>query len=275
MVSVREFKFCYPSGKSVFNHAILGDTHIGNKGAHKNLVRRTVKWIEAYADTWSGSGDYIEAITHDDERRFDWSTLDRELATPKEQVAWVAEALEPIADKCLGLLRGNHEYEVERRRGFDATDRLAEKLGTEAWGYSAFLRFRFNRGQHRTKFDVFMHHGKTAARTKGGKINKLRSMDRIFEADVYCMAHVHDVEADVRPFLTVDQKLNIVEKRLLYVLTGGFLRGYVENMSTYVERGMYAPTTLGAIFLQFTPEKDVFPAVRAMEIPVAPKEAQP
>jgi len=275
MVSVREFRFPYKSRTTRFRHAVLGDIHAGNKGTHKELVHRTVKWIKAYADTWSGGGDYIEAITHDDERRFDWDNLDRSLATPKEQVNWVAEALDPIADKCLGLLRGNHEYEVERRRGYDATDRLAEKLDTEAWGYSAFLRFRFNRGSHRTKFDVFAHHGKTTARTKGGKINKLRSMDRIFEADVYVMSHVHDMEADIRPFLTIDQKLNIVEKRLLYVLTGGFLRGYVEDVSTYVERGMYAPTTLGAMFLEFAPEKNVFPSVRVLEIPVAPKEVSP
>jgi len=275
MVSVREFRFQYPSRTSKHIHAILSDTHIGNKGAHKELIHRTVKWIEAYADTWSGGGDYIEAITHDDERRFDWDCLDRNLATPKEQINWMASALEPIADKCLGLIKGNHEYEVERRRGYDAVDRLAEKLGTEAWGYSAFLRFRFNRGQHRTKFDVFIHHGKTAARTKGGKINKLRSMDRIFDADVYCMAHVHDIEADIRPFLTVDNKLKIVEKRNLYVLTGGFLRGYVVDMSGYVERGMYAPTTLGGVFLEFTPEKNIFPTVRAQEIPVMPMEVTP
>ena len=275
MVSIKEFKFPYKSRTSKHIHAILSDTHIGNKGAHKDLIKRTIGWIDEYADTWSGGGDYIDAITHGDERRFDWETLDRHLATPKEQVAWMADALKPIANKCLGLLRGNHEYEVERRQGYDAVDTLAEKLGTEAWGYSAFMRFRFNRGQHRTKFDIFMHHGKSAARTKGGKINKLRSLDRIFEADAYCMSHVHDVEADIRPFLTIDNQRNIVEKRKLYVLTGGFLRGYIEDVSTYVERGMYAPTTLGGVFLEFTPEKNIYPSLRAQEIPVMPKEASP
>ena len=275
MVNVREFRFSYPSKITRFTHAIFSDSHVGNKGAHKDLIRRTVKWIGAYADTWSGGGDYIDAISHNDERRFDWDTLDRELATPKEQVNWIADVLDPISDKCLGLLKGNHEYEIERRQGYDAVDRLAEKLGTEAWNYSAFLRFRFNRGQHRTKFDVFMHHGKSAARTKGGKINKLRSMDRIFDADIYAMSHVHDLEADVRPFLTIDNNLNIVERRKLYVLAGGFLRGYIEDVSTYVERGMYAPTTLGGVFLEFAPEKNVFPSVRAQEIPVMPREVAP
>ena len=214
----------------------------------------------------------MDCIVTGDDRRFDWETLDRELATPDEQVDWLSTELQPIADKCLGLLKGNHEYELQRRENHDYVKDIARNLDTEVWGYSAFLRFRFNRDRHRTKFDVFMHHGKTAARTKGGKINKVRSMDQIFEADVYCMAHVHDIEADVRPFLTVDNKLNIVEKRNLYVLTGGFLRGYIADVSTYVERGMYAPTTLGGVFLEFVPEKDVFPAVRAQEIPVMPKE---
>ena len=89
------------------------------------------------------------------------------------------------------------------------------------------------------------------------------------------MSHVHDVNADIRPFLTIDNKLNIVEKRQVYVLTGGFLRAYVKDISTYVERGMYVPTTLGGVFLEFIPEKDVFPSMRAQEIPVMPKEASP
>jgi len=246
--------------------------HLGTKHCAEDKLKRKIKEIndDPWA-LWIGMGDYAECINKDD-RRFDWDSVDRTLATPDEQFDWLAEVLAPIGDKCLGLLKGNHEYELYQRYNHDYVKDLAKDLGAEPWVYSAFVRLRFNRDRHRTKFDVYLHHGKTAARSKGGKINKLRSMDQIFEADIYAMAHVHDVEADKRPYLTVDSKLNIVEKRKLYVLTGGFSRGYVDDITTYVERNMYAPTTLGAMFLQFTPEKHVFPAVRALEIPVMPAE---
>jgi hypothetical protein len=93
-------------------------------------------------------------------------------------------------------------------------------------------------------------------------------MDRIFEADIYLMSHVHDIDDSRRVTLTVDRNLNIKEKHQHYALTGGFLKGYQNDVSNYVERGMYAPTSLGGIVISLHMEKDLRDNVRIYDIPV-------
>ncbi len=187
MVEFREIEHEYekPSDRVVI--VPFSDLHVGNKAADKKRIRRTVEWIGEYADYWFGGGDYCDAIVPSpNERRFDFDSLDRELATPDEQYRWVYDVLEPIKHKCVGLLTGNHDDVIRQRHSHNHVMELCDRLGVPYLGYSALLRWRFCRGVHRTKLDLYAHHGKSAARTKGGKINKARTMDRIFDADVYC-----------------------------------------------------------------------------------------
>jgi len=269
MVEFREIKHEYekPSDRVVI--VPFSDLHVGNKAADKKRIRRTADWIAEYADYWFGGGDYCDCIVPSpNERRFDFDSLDRELATPDEQYRWVYDVFEPIRDKCVGLLTGNHDDVIRQRHSHNHVRELCDRLGVPYLSYSAMLRWRFSRGEHRTKLDLYAHHGKCAARTKGGKINKARTLDKIFDATVYCMSHVHDINPDVRPFLVFDKWGNIVEERKYYVLTGGFLRGYVRGLSTYVERGMYAPTILGSMFVEVAPEKNVFPWIKVDEVTI-------
>jgi len=267
MVEFREIQHKYRSKNDTVLIVPFSDFHIGNKAADKSAIERTVKWIGEYADYWFGVGDYCDCIVPSmEEKRFDFEALDRELATPDEQYAWVREVLEPIKHKCLGLMQGNHDYVLYKRHGHNHVQELCDKLGVPYLGYSCFLRFRFARQKHRTTVNMFAHHGHYSGRTKGGKINKARTLDQIFDADIYCMAHVHDMNPDIRPFLKFDNHGNVIEDRKYYVLTGGYLRGYVNGVTTYVERGMFAPTQLGSMAIIMFPEKNRFPWVKIEEI---------
>lgn len=232
-----------------------------------------------YADGVILGGDYADAIDPKD-RRFEWASVDRELATPDEQYGWVGDLLDPIADKILCVVEGNHDFKIKMQGNHDYVKDLAKLLNVppEATGYSVFTRLNFRRGtgkngQHRSRFDIWAHHGSTNAQTRGGKVNKLLSMDRRFEADVYLMSHVHDIEPSRRVTLTVDENLNIKEHRTYYALTGGFLKGYERGVSNYVERGLFEPTTLGGIALTLHCEKNLNDNISIHDIPL--QEASP
>lgn len=268
MVSINKVKHVYKDTTSTVTLLPLGDLHVGNKAADKRKIEKTIKFIVSNVDYWIGMGDYCDAIApHPDEKRFDFEALDRELLTPDEQYNYIYNLFYPIRQTCLGLLSGNHDYVLSQRNNHAFVDELAAKLGVKPLGYSSFLRFKFQRDQHRTTIDLFAHHGFYSGRTKGGKINRVRTLDQIFDADIYCMAHVHDFNPDFRPYLKVDNHMHIIEERKYYVLTGGFLRGWFDDVTTYVERGMFAPTTLGSPIIIFYPEKNRFPWIKIEEVP--------
>jgi hypothetical protein len=78
-------------------------------------------------------------------------------------------------------------------------------------------------------------------------------MRNIFEADVYAMGHVHELAFTTTQKLYVDRKLHIAEKIQYYILTGGFLRGYCPNSTSYIEKKMLRPTRLGSAKISITP----------------------
>ena len=267
MVGVIQYKVPYTSTVEEYLIASFSDIHAGSKALDKDLFERQVKWASHYADKVLLGGDYSDAISPKD-RRFEWGTIDRELATPDEQYQWVIDTLAPLKGKIGGILKGNHDYSIEVQSGHDYVRDMSRELDAPVLGFSGFYRFSFHRGVHVSNFDIYAHHGQTSARTKGGKINKLQTMDRIFDADIYLMSHVHDIDDTRRITLTVDRNLNIKERHQYYALTGGFLKGYQNDVSNYVERGMYAPTSLGGVCLSLHMEKDLRDNVRIYDIPV-------
>ena len=56
----------------------------------------------------------------------------------------------------------------------------------------------------------------------------------------------------------------VKERTRLYLLTGGFIRGWVPNQSSYIERRMLKPTRVGALLLKIKP--DLLPSVDAFEV---------
>ncbi len=273
MVGVKDYKISY-SGSRTYEYTLadISDFHAGNEGLDKSLLKRTVKWCEQHADGVILGGDYADAIDHKD-KRFEWTSLDRTLATPDEQYDYVKATLKPLRGKVLGVIEGNHDYKIKADRGHDYVKELAEYLDVDpkATGSSVFLRLKFNTGGRWTKFDVFAHHGATNSRSKGGKINKLEEMDRVFEADLYFMSHVHDFAPSMSPVMTVDNHMNVVERRRYYALTGGFLKGYEKGVSNYVERGLFKPTILGGVYANLHASKTLRSNIRIWEIPVEGK----
>jgi hypothetical protein len=239
----------------------LGDIHLGNKCCDINKCKEMVNWIKDQSNVfWLGMGDYVDCINYSD-KRFDPGTVDdiyiKNLSNcVPMQIQDVIELLEPIADKCLGLHRGNHEETIRLRYHYDVMYELWKAFGVPNLKDSAITRLSCSDGKgHRSAFEIFSTHGICGGRKGGAKINRLEDMIGFVDADVYLMGHSHVKETETKSTLYLDNQMNLKVKKRILAVTGCFLRGYQEGVSSYIEKWNYPPTDIGCVKLMFNPRK--------------------
>lgn len=119
--------------------------------------------------------------------------------SPMEQLRQCVNLFEPIKDKILCILHGNHENRVYKSDGLDITALMADQLGIRD-RYSPttallFIRFgqRNDPAHHKRKvaYTVYATHGSGGGRKEGGKINRLADLAQIVDADIYICGHTH------------------------------------------------------------------------------------
>lgn len=116
---------------------------------------------------------------------------------PMEQLNHCVKLFEPIKDKILAVLCGNHEQRVYRQDGIDTTLLMCTQLGiAEKYTPTTALLFvRFgevgkchNRPQ---LYTIYVTHGSGGGRKEGGKVNRLADLAAIVDADIYITGHTH------------------------------------------------------------------------------------
>jgi len=179
----------------------------------------------------------------------------------------------PIAHKCLGILLGNHEQKaLTHKSQMFIHSALCDKMNAPNMRYSGFTDLYFVHKPNRRKVNlcisytppekftaklrVFIHHGMGAANTAGGKINKLKSLVDMVDADLVMMSHVHEQFA--KAFLKLQPNHNCTEigqKVTMGLITGSYLKTYAEGFTGYGEIAGYSPTTLGATRARYKPSE--------------------
>lgn len=118
---------------------------------------------------------------------------------PMEQLKLCVKLFEPIKDKILCIVPGNHENRIYKYDGIDLTAMMASQLGLAA-RYSStaallFVRFgRLNRRtaeNRKTIYTIYVAHGSGGGKRVGGKLNRLEDMANIVDADIFLMGHTH------------------------------------------------------------------------------------
>lgn len=165
---------------------------------------------------------------------------------PMEQLKQCAKIFEPIKEKILAVLPGNHENRVYKSDGIDMTEIMCSQLGI-ANRYSpttALLFIRFGRQPSNRHFRPFLYtayvtHGSGGGRREGGKVNRLADLASIVDADIYIHAHTHLPLIFKESFFRVsgsNSSVALVEK--LFVNTAASL-----NYGGYGDRMGYKPTS--------------------------------
>ena len=264
----------------------LGDVHEGNCNHAENEFKEAVKIIEDDPNGyWIGMGDYIEAITTDDKKRFDPLSIHPKYRIqdlknlPKKQMNNFHNIVEPIEGKCLALLAGNHEEAFTKHNSFDVYGHLIESFKTSAFkagqppaklGYIGFLKISIiydkgRSGPNRTVTFALNHGDGGGGFREGYPLNKVHDVFRWTHADVCLMGHLHKLVSDRKPFIGVSQSNQLIRSKRFYGMTGCFLKTYVDGNRNYFEHKGRSESDIGMLKTEITVKRPTL-QIRLQEV---------
>lgn len=260
MVRWRKQKIHYKKGDKVIVY-LYGDTHFGHEGCDKTLIREHIALGIEDDAYWAHMGDIADAITLSD-KRYDQDNVDDDLKTLKDQYEYAVQEFGGLdAAKCLGILTGNHDDKIRRMMptGYDyAQTHFAAPLEVPYMEYSGFVTLQFENQYHdRWRQTLYLWHGAGGGRKSGGKVNRLEDLATGFGADIYAVGHYHVLLGVPKGYYehSANGRHDMVMKRQrLFLITGGYLEGYIPGLSTYVSRYGYSPSILGCMKLVIDPD---------------------
>ena len=118
---------------------------------------------------------------------------------PMEQLKTCVRLFEPLKEKILAVLPGNHENRVYKSDGIDMTEMMCAQLRIpEKYSPTTALLFvrvgKDKRAERRGRpnlYTIYVTHGSGGGRREGGKVNRLADLASIVDADIYVHAHTH------------------------------------------------------------------------------------
>ena len=272
-----ERRIPYSSKSDSFNLYALGDVHVGNIGFAKEKFERTIRAIRNDPRALVIlMGDLADAIVPTD-KRFDGRTIHPDFFPRIQDIAvaeyeYLEQILDPIKEKIVVILTGNHEETIRRHHYLDLTNDLCRKLKVPYGEYCCGVALTFTRGGKKgrsERFILFVHHGAGGGASVGGRLTKLEKLPESVLADIYLMGHFHEQLFDVKPVMkfNFDKKDPVTgepgvveEKPRLFLFTGSYLKSYVQGVCTYSERAMYRPNSLGCVRIRIKPyHRELYP----------------
>lgn len=224
----------------------LSDVHLGAEGAEVQAFYALVNQIAKEPNTYvTLQGDLIDNGT-----RNSVTNIFRATMPPSQQKREMAKALEPIRDKILCMLPGNHC----RRSGKDADDDpmydIAAKLDLEDRYREdiAFIRIALGRNHTRSSngkpysYMLACVHGAGGGALPGGMVNRAeRFMNSMDGVDVFIHGHTHRVYAQKSAKLVVDIQNKRVTRRTTMTMCAS---SWLDFVGYPVEK-MLTPTATG------------------------------
>lgn len=169
----------------------MADLHIGDSQCDYKLILERIEYIKNTKNAYCIlDGDLMDTAIAS-------SIGDTYAANlqPMEQLKHCVKIFEPIKDKILAVLPGNHENRVYKSDGIDMTELMCAQLGISD-RYSPttallFVRFGENKKGRKQLYTIYCTHGSGGGRKEGGKVNRLADLACIVDADIYIHAHTH------------------------------------------------------------------------------------
>lgn len=172
----------------------MADLHIGDNNCDYKSILERIEYIKNTPNAYCVlDGDLMDTAIASSIGDTYGANLQ-----PMEQLKHCVKIFEPIKDKILAVLPGNHENRTYKSDGLDTTEIMCAQLGIpEKYSPTTALLFiRFgNQGGHRDNrpflYTAYVTHGSGGGRREGGKVNRLADLASIVDADIYIHAHTH------------------------------------------------------------------------------------
>ena len=223
----------------------IADVHLGSRecdvDGFKSFIAKAAKDPDAYIVL---CGDMVNNGVKDS-----LTNVYEEVMMPSAQIEKAVELLEPVKDRILGAVGGNHESRSRKAVDLDPMYAIMLMLGKgELYRTNfAMLRINLERGKTKDHYALMLVHGKTE--------NKKRQFAYAVEGvDAIVSGHTHNgiVEKPARLCFTTQN--NIVVKPLVSLTATSWL-GY----GGYGAAGLYKPASTSdpqCLELEFTGSND-------------------
>jgi hypothetical protein len=166
------------------------------------------------------------------------------------------DLFKPIEHTCMGFLEGNHYCEIKDDDGVirTTTQRHCRMSNIPYLGTMSVIGLTLHRpsgdkGDSRSdnkRVVICAHHGKGAAQTAGGTLNRIEKMANKVRADITLMGHDHKrTLAPMDPVMTLTRTGKLQEVEPWICRTGSFLKSFVPGTISYAADAALTPTSLG------------------------------
>lgn len=232
----------------------ISDAHKGAAGHNEKAFTERIESIKNNPRAvWFGPGDLGDYIFYSDPR-FTMSAIPNIVEADEMrqgifgQIRKIADALEPIRDKCIGVGAGNHEEKIAQRYHVDPTRELSYRMKVPYIGYSALTVLKMPEGKRGRSYfaRVFTHHGFGGGRRHGPQINKVEDCLRVVDADIFALAHVHGKVASKLILKGINSSGNPTENLKTFIVTGSYQDNAPKGTVTYAERMMFPKSPYGS-----------------------------
>lgn len=233
---------------------VFSDTHIGNMGTDEKWLKKNIQMCKNENANWLHLGDWCEAVAPRD-KRFDIRTCKNPIL---EQYDRAIELFEPIKDKGICILTGNHDEKIAKEHG-DYVAMVSKRLNIPYMGYATFINFRFwiqKRTNPNMNYVVFAHHGYGGGRKIGSKVNNIQDLSGSFDAELYLVGHTHTYNSHKNVIMGIcwdkDNISKLQNRYKRFVICPAYIDGYKEQeVSSYIEKKGYQPQAIGCVRLEF------------------------
>lgn len=173
----------------------MADLHIGDNMCDFKLIMERIEYIRTTPSAYCIlDGDLMDTAICSSIGDTYGANLQ-----PMDQLKQCVKIFEPIKDKILAVLPGNHENRAYKSDGIDITEIMCSQLGIpEKYSPTTALLFiRFGKGRNhgrekgRQLYTAYITHGSGGGRREGGKVNRLADLASIVDADIYIHSHTH------------------------------------------------------------------------------------
>ncbi len=170
-----------------FNLYPIGDWHLGSQQCRVDFIKKVINQISDDPNGyWVGMGDWMENAIIGSK-----SDVYTQNLPPKKQMEYAVELLQPIKDKGLFMIAGNHESRTHRLVGLTPEEYIGYQLGVPFKGFSCYAVFQLQ-SKRPSSFKCYFHHNVGGGYTAGGKINRSSALRQIVPtADATFSGHFH------------------------------------------------------------------------------------
>lgn len=216
----------------------IADMHVGAQNFDEKGFIKVRDWIAHTDEAFVVLiGDLLNNAT-----RNSVSDIYSEAVPPQRAKKHVVELLDPIRDKILAVVSGNHDRRIWKESGSDVMEDIALLLGVEKYydpyGILLVVKVGKHRNGGRINYTIYTTHGTGSGRTAGSKLNVLKRAAEIALADVYVIGHVHSPIVTYDTYFIPDARhRTVVKMPRAFVSVGGFL-----EWGEYSEERMFPPS---------------------------------